>query len=265
MKKWFYIEAEEQKGPISEEELQQLFSARALHPNTLVWTHGLEEWVLASKVDGLLSADLIPPPMPLIVKLDTIPIPVPEPKPFTSSGSQIRPWIRLWARHFDYLAFSWVVVYVLEPFLPESGLTNVPHFLLMMGYVFAWAFVEPVLVAAFGTTPGKALLNTRVRNADGSTPSFSEANFRSLVVWFKGIGMGLPIIPLITQIRAYLKLTRSGITSWDREAQTRVQHGPIGLVRGVLAFLIIAGLFIFTLLDSYLPAIADEITRNATR
>lgn len=60
---WFYQVMGQQVGPISGAELQNLVGRGVVTSDTLVWRHGLGEWVAASRVRGLFSeADGTVPP-----------------------------------------------------------------------------------------------------------------------------------------------------------------------------------------------------------
>ena len=50
---WFYAHGDEEKGPVSAEELKKLAASNALAPTDLVWQEGMEEWVPATEVPGL--------------------------------------------------------------------------------------------------------------------------------------------------------------------------------------------------------------------
>lgn len=55
---WLYIDTHgQQAGPVSADELQQLASTGVIHAETSVWTEGLEEWVSATQVEGLIPAN----------------------------------------------------------------------------------------------------------------------------------------------------------------------------------------------------------------
>lgn len=52
---WHYIDATgQQLGPISIEQLKQLTNVGVINEQTQVWSEGMEEWVFASAVEGLL-------------------------------------------------------------------------------------------------------------------------------------------------------------------------------------------------------------------
>ena len=57
---WFYVEANQQRGPVSDEQLQELFRARKLSPDTMVWREGMANWQPYSSVQ-----QGNPPPEPL--------------------------------------------------------------------------------------------------------------------------------------------------------------------------------------------------------
>src|SRR5262249_50218372 len=65
---WYYTERNEQKGPVSFDDLRGRAQAGYLRPTDLVWQEGTADWVRASLVDGLfelptatpLGADSLP-------------------------------------------------------------------------------------------------------------------------------------------------------------------------------------------------------------
>lgn len=75
---WYYTRNGQQQGPVTMELLKQA----ALQPSDLVWKEGTDEWVAASKVEGLI-AQAVPPPVP------TLPPPVPTGFAMKSSSKPI--------------------------------------------------------------------------------------------------------------------------------------------------------------------------------
>jgi len=66
MKLWFYIQDSAQKGPVEKAELVELLKSGHLPPDTLVWTHYMQDWTRASEVDDLRRPTVAaPPPAPL--------------------------------------------------------------------------------------------------------------------------------------------------------------------------------------------------------
>lgn len=168
----------------------------------------------------------------------------PEPKPaaeIVPAPSQVRPWVRYWARMFDVYSFSLVGGVILAVIAPQF-LEKQNEYALGMMLVFAWVFVEALLLSSFQTTPGKWLFKTKIALTSGSPINFSQALARSFKVWWRGFGTGFPIATMITMIIAHGRLTRNGITSWDKDDGFSVAHETIGVPRVLAA---IAFFFIF--------------------
>jgi uncharacterized RDD family membrane protein YckC len=107
--------------------------------------------------------------------------------------------------------------------------------------IFFWVFIESLLLSTMGTTPGKWLFKTRLVAPSGGKPSYSAAISRSFKVWWRGLGIGFPIAGLITLIVAHGNLTKTGITTWDRDDGFTVVHdriGPVRIIFAVIAFLL---------------------------
>jgi len=184
---------------------------------------------------------------------------LPEADPVSLVGppvAQVRPWVRYWARMLDIFLFSLLVGFaigVLAPSILDAPDVVVGFFVMQM-----WVFQESILLSTLGTTPGKWLLRTRVRDANGNKLSLSSALGRSFSVWLKGCGLGIPIISLVTLIGSRGGLKRTGTTSWDRAGQYVVTHGKIGLVRCTVVVILFIGLFL-------LPALGNAIEDSRSR
>lgn len=200
----------------------------------MVWTEELEEWVVARDVDGLIPPAYKPPPPPT----STLPAYTED---YSPTGEQIRPWVRYWARMIDFFLFCFLAGIVLA-FVYAPAL-EMPDTLFGIVLLFAYVFVEPAMLAAWGTTPGKGLLKVRLRTSEGRKLSYGDALSRTVKVWFRGEGLGIPIVALFTQISAYNRLTKQGVTSWDEEADLKVSHQTIGAWRIIVAVVIMLGMF----------------------
>lgn len=155
--------------------------------------------------------------------------------------SQVRPWVRYWARIFDVHSFSFVGGVILVLIAPQF-IEKQNEYALGVMLVFAWVFVEALLLSSFQTTPGKWLFKTKIALTSGSPINFSQALARSFKVWWRGFGTGFPIATMITMVIAQRRLTRNGITSWDKDDGFSVAHETIGVPRVLAA---IAFFFIF--------------------
>jgi hypothetical protein len=145
---------------------------------------------------------------------------------------QIRPWTRFWARLFDIYVFSFIFgiisVFLFSPRIADKG----QELLFGMLALFVWAFVEPAFLASFGTTPDKWLMRIKLTVRDGSI-SYGRALARSLKVWWRGLGVGFPLVALFTMAIGAGRLRKNGITSWDKEGGFVVTHERVGWLRGL--------------------------------
>ena len=170
-----------------------------------------------------------------------------------SGVPQARPWVRYWARMFDINLFAVAAGFFLGIFVPRAvprGMTDtiVMNVLLL----FLWIFVESLLLSWLGTTPGKALLKTRLRLTSNPTIPYSMALKRSLKVWWRGLAAGIPVVNIFTLVNADNRLTEDSITSWDQEDGFVVAHEKIGTIRllvAVISFMVFAALFIVGTVD----------------
>jgi len=155
-----------------------------------------------------------------------------------------RPWIRLWARCVDY--FLWgVIIYFPLVMAHRSGAISSPEYRLIATFpmliVLTWALMEPIVMAVFGTTFGKALLSVRLTHPPSE--GLSSANLgplfkRSISVCLKGVGIGYLVATLVTGLFSYGDLKSHGETSWDRNGGFVVTHGKVGYLRGGAAAII---------------------------
>jgi uncharacterized RDD family membrane protein YckC len=153
-------------------------------------------------------------------------------------AEKVHPWYRFWARHVDYLLFGVVLAIVLAFLYPDA--LKIPEIGFSALCVFLWVFVEAFFLSTWGTTPGKWLCSTIVRDANSKKLTYSVALSRCFNVWIRGVGFGLPIVMLITQIVAHNKLTSQGITTWDSEGNFKVTHVKVNPVKVVFVILIYA-------------------------
>lgn len=158
---------------------------------------------------------------------------------------KVRPWVRYWARMFDIYAFI-LAAGIMLGILSSGFIAKLNAYVLGMILVFAWVFVEALLLSTFQATPGKWLFKTKVSLTSGVPMNFSQALSRSLRVWWRGLGIGFAPVSLFTLITAHLRLTTHGITSWDKDGGFMVKHEKVGAWRVLTAI----AFFIFVLMVS---------------
>lgn len=161
-------------------------------------------------------------------------------------SSRPRPWIRYWARTAD-LALAG---FAFALFAGVAGVDVARWNSFAFGWlaVVLWMPFEAAFLSACGTTPGKWLFNIRLTKPDSSNITFQQALGRAITVLVKGQGFGIPVISFFTQIAAWGRLNKLGVTSWDQQHGVVVRHEPIGagrilaILATVVVFLAIIGL-----------------------
>lgn len=67
MKTWYYsTDGDSKNGPITEAEIRDLLTEQKISKNTMLWTHGMENWVPLAQVDDFSEQqppELSPPPI----------------------------------------------------------------------------------------------------------------------------------------------------------------------------------------------------------
>ena len=83
---WFFLNAGQQQGPVSAEQLKQLAGEGRLLPSDLVWKEGMAQWAEAKNIKGLFP----PPPLPPAAIAGPPPMPAAAPAgPAVSSSPQM--------------------------------------------------------------------------------------------------------------------------------------------------------------------------------
>lgn len=250
MRAWYYAANGEETGPIPETDLAQLFAQERLRQSTLVWTEGLEEWEPASKFEIFSIPDArdeeevweqdwsdaeekseetewIPPSKS-----------AKKEKPFVGNET-IRPWARFFARKIDI-----ALLYMGLDFLHADFGIPYYHTPLYQGAFLVLGFLclEPLLLVAFGATPGKLVLGLQLHARGGGSITYSMACSRTLKVWMRGLAFGLPLLNVFAQLKSLSDLNRHGETSWDREEKMVMEYMDFRLWRVVLTAIVVMAL-----------------------
>jgi hypothetical protein len=155
--------------------------------------------------------------------------------------SDPQPWMRLFARVFDYGIWG-LVLFGLLGLVQKTGPVGaqfaaiIAHPLLAPVIITAsWMPVEALLLAQAQTTPGRWLLcvylHYQVSNPYAPEElrfTFDAAIGRAFDVWWRGCAAGVPVLSMLLVARAREHVARSGETPWDSERDCLVTHGPVG-------------------------------------
>jgi uncharacterized RDD family membrane protein YckC len=244
---WYYVRDGQRVGPRMRDEVAALLSTGALPAETLVWSAGMPNWLPAASTPefaGVRSAAPAPGyPAPAFAAAGAGAAAYGQAygyAPAAAAGdTSPHPWRRWFARIVDFCCFGPVLGMAVELAAP-GALTGVNDLMLNVLLLAAWFPAEAFLLATFGTTPGKALLRITVTNADGTRLSHATAVSRSFQVWMGGLGFGIPLVLLITEIASYSRLESTGSTAWDASLGLRVTHGEMSTPRWIAAAAVIA-------------------------
>ena len=161
-----------------------------------------------------------------------------EPTISDAKSRKIFPWMRLLARIFDYFLLYTILRYFL-PYLAKLYWGLIPLI------YFFWIPFEALFLSQLGFTPGKWMFFIRVLGKNRKKLSYKRALQRSFLVWFRGIGLGIPFISVITIFYAYTRLISEGMTSWDREQQCQITHKKVPTYRFFIAGTILLIIYTF--------------------
>ena len=204
---WHYLEGSEQRGPVTDADLEALFRAGTVRADTLVWREGMAEWLpyaqakvppagaplrMAGPVSAppgqVLCAECGQafPPEEVIrhgnqyicaackpVFLQKLKEGVVAPGTMVYAGF----WVRFCAKVLDGIILG-VPSLVINHFIAQSmGVSlfdlplraTVPVGLVLGGPYYTW------FVGKYGATPGKMAAKLRIVNPDGSQVSYAKA------------------------------------------------------------------------------------------
>lgn len=138
---------------------------------------------------------------------------------------EIHPWYRLFARGIDFTLYRMLWMAFQTFFLrwyPVGG-----------GSYDAWAAIggavwgavismllclvlEPLLLARWGTTPGKWVFGIRVQKEGGDRLTYREGIDRTWEVLCRGLGFQIPIFGWVREWDQYKAYQEQGYVEWDR-------------------------------------------------
>ncbi len=160
-------------------------------------------------------------------------------------------WRRYFARAFDLSIVMALIFFVLgmlsivvvaitdrndlQAYLVSvRGFGNINRFLDAIMTALLWVPFEAVFLSLFGATPGKWIFGLKVRIQAGGLPRFKTAISRAGLVLIVGQALAVPLVSLITLLVFYDRLTKTGVTYWDKELGTTVQYTELSDGRIVL-------------------------------
>jgi uncharacterized RDD family membrane protein YckC len=182
---WYYVDAGQQAGPISEAELTTLANSGKIQPNTLVWRDGMANWLPYSQVKpgGSLNAPPVISAGPGVA-IETSAVGV------ASVGMAYGGfWIRFAAKILDGLIQDIISIPLFLLFSPRISLMGrfgppTPAeiaklvVVVLLGGVVGICY-NTFFLGKFGATPGKMVCGLKVLTPEGTPISYARALGRS--------------------------------------------------------------------------------------
>lgn len=216
---WYYLEGDQQKGPVSEDAIVSLARTGTIQPETLVWREGFDDWHPYSQLAGAIAGAPTAPS----VALETAPEPsgatefcVECGKPYPSDSlaqygnsfvceickpifvQRIQEgvalpgefdyggfWIRLVAKFIDGIILGVVggavqiAIMAFFGFAGDSAEALAIGLSYISGLVIGAAYTT-VFLGAFAATPGKMICGLKVVRANGDAITYLRAFARHL-------------------------------------------------------------------------------------
>ncbi|MCX7069096.1 MAG: RDD family protein [Methylococcales bacterium] len=141
-------------------------------------------------------------------------------------------WQRCFARGVDYAICGLLIIIALPALMMKP-------LVLIFFITLLWVIIEPVCLLICGTTVGKALFGLRLISHN-TKPKYL---WRSIAVWIVGLGCGIPVIFLLTALKAAMTLQQKGETYWDNRFGFQVIAESVSIVRTMLLTITVVLIF----------------------
>lgn len=282
----FYLSIEgEKKGPFTQFKVEEMLRDGEISHKNLAWHREMDKWLPVSEIpalQGVLKREVetdiddeateapgsdqilasepegSEPSSAGAEAVATLPLPGTEtkrdfPRRKIGIAQEVKPFVRFWARTFDYMLVTGLVFFFSDIQFPEAdpGMTlqdlltrtkdlmQQPEYQMLGRLQFfamlVWHVVESLMIHVFGTTPGKALFGIRVDTIDGRRPAIMSSLGRSFIVYLLGVGLYLFPFSLIAMTFSFFRLMATGKTMWDQNLKMVVAHPPMSFVRILVA------------------------------
>lgn len=266
MKKYFYSDGKEKKGPFSFEEMKN----EVINQDTLIWYEGLGDWTSIKEIKEFEEIlQLSPPPINIkdtkvssgnnsdSTNINTAQIHDNE-KSSVENNWEIEsiiinhPWRRFFARTIDLFTTGLLMLMLCSYFIGMTFPDNIDNYIKFLenpiGAAIAlyllWIPTETLFLFFIGTTPAKWLFGIHVKSQTGENLSFSQSLKRAFQAFVYGDGFAIPLITLFTRIYSYRKLVNKGRTSWDSNVGSIIFYEEWSTIKIVASVLVTLSTFV---------------------
>ncbi|WP_372997390.1 DnaJ domain-containing protein [Lutispora sp.] len=173
-----------------------------------------------------------------------------------------RPWPRYFARSIDMFIGGLIVAFAWS-YLDVASYNAITE--KISGYVLGavlyciWIFVESFITSITATTPGKWIFNLYILDKYGNKLDYKTSLKRNFLVFFRGLGLGIPLISLFTLTNAYNRVNTSVFASWDIDCGTvsvsKKGSAPKTVLSALMIIALVAGI-------AYLEIYQDKVEKQ---
>lgn len=232
---WYVRCDEREMGPLGEDALRALVGTGRITADTQLWREGLSGWTAASVLPGVLGPRAAAP-----LAADPRVAPGSRPSAAPESSRSVAPvsrddtlrelappWRRYWARSLDILVGIGVAAFLLGGIWPGlfarlNALTGQKWVVLVVLLPFALA-ADALLYWVLGNSPAKAIAGIKVLGEGGHRALSAPAYLgRNLGLYVFGLGLGIPLLSLVTLICNYRLAAGAKAAIWERLSGSRV-------------------------------------------
>lgn len=172
-------------------------------------------------------------------------------------------WSRFFARGLDMMLYTTIcnVFLILVGNIDVSNAGNGLKLAVTFGAMALMILIEPWLLSAFGTTPGKWILGLKVHDGQGNRLSYDAALRRTGGVLLHGCGLEIPIYSQYRSWKSYRAIKEGEYLDWEEES-IQEKRDRRGL--GVLLYAGALGLMMAVLMaasyEAQMPKFRGDIT-----
>jgi uncharacterized RDD family membrane protein YckC len=173
------------------------------------------------------------------------------------------PWRRFFARYLDGFIYSviWFAFLQLVFNVNMSARSTGEKLLDGITIALMMLFLEPALLAWFGTTIGKYILGLRVGYNDNRRLSYVEALSRTWTMFLRGMGLNLPIYNIVRQWKSYKACVEGETLEWELNSSITLKDKKVWRIAAYISlYLIIIGVLVLTTTLAQMPRNRGDIS-----
>lgn len=222
---WFYANAGQRIGPVTDADFERLVQSGGIQPNTLIWRSGMPDWQPYSIISGMAAqCDVCKQTFPAdaVIRLgETTVCAACKPVYLQHAREGIAlPGLPHWAGFWIRALASFIDLLLLEVASVSIHMTMGYTFLQSLGVAdFDWdtrawillgvdlfidILYQTILVTRFGGTVGKLICRIRVTTPDGHRLTYMHSLARAFAKWVSVLpcGIGFVLAAFDSQKRA---------------------------------------------------------------